>query len=74
MEKGDKQKKKTGAGKVRTKLRVEDDVSLSNTKKIGLIFLIITFNCRTTMHQERIWVEELMKTKIMMILCESNIL
>lgn len=29
MEKGDKQKKKTGgAGKVRTKLRVEDDVSL----------------------------------------------
>ena len=27
MEKGDKQKKKTGGGKVRTKLRVEVDVS-----------------------------------------------
>jgi translation initiation factor 3 subunit J len=27
MEKGDKQKKKPGAGKVRTKLRVEVDVS-----------------------------------------------
>ena len=27
LEKGDKQKKKTGAGKVRTKLRVEDDAS-----------------------------------------------
>jgi len=70
MEKGDKQKKKPGAGKVRTKLRVEVDVSYFNELLFFFTRLLMLFLFRMIMLLEQTTAAEHTKMTTIMILCE----